>query len=125
MIGVFYGVALLHGPGMRVQSPQPFLRSGNADETSSARRLGVLHQALPHALFGPAPEAFLGRFGRGDEAGQLGPGAVAPQDGKAGADEPAQRVEVMQVHVRLMPQPRQHTLPQPVLNEMLVQERSA
>ena len=52
-----------------------------------SHRLRMLEQALPNALLGPAPDA---RFGR------LGPRAVAPQDAKAGTDEPAQRVQVAQ-----------------------------
>lgn len=76
-------------------------------------------QALPDALLGPAPEPLFGRLGRGDEARKLSPGAIPAQDGKAGADEAPHRVRVMQVHVRLLPQPLQHTLPQPVLDEYL------
>jgi hypothetical protein len=79
-------------------------------------RLRVRQQALPDALLGPAPEALLGRLGRRDEACKLGPGAIASQDGKAGAEEAPQRVQVMQVHVQLLRQSRQHTLPQSIFD---------
>lgn len=81
--------------------------------------LEALHQAVPHALSGPAAEPLLRSPGGRDETPKLGPHAVAPQHGAAGANEAAQAVRVAQAHVRRLRQGGKHALPHRVHNETL------